>query len=394
MPQLRSGFGTHLAQTSPYPLALDVVKAEGCWIHTRDGKRYLDLVAGLAVNNTGHRHPKVIQAIKDQADRYLHVIPYGEFIQEPQVRYAERLASVLPPELNCTYFVNSGTEANEAAIKLAKRITGRTRLVACHRSYHGSTHGSLSITGNEEKKYRNRPLLPDVQFITYNDRAEVERIDAHCAAVILETVQGDSGVRPPTAAWLHALRKRCDETGAMLVFDEVQTGLGRTGKLFAFEHFGVAPDILVLGKALGGGMPMGAFVSSRERMALFTHHPVLGHITTFGGHPIPCAAGLAALDVLLEERLPENAQRMGALFKELLVQPAIREVRGLGLMLAVDLGDADKVQRVVHGCLEQGVLGFWFLSCPEAFRIAPPLTISEAEVRQACAAITRELERL
>ncbi len=387
-------FHDRLAQTSPFPLALDVVKAEGCWIHTRDGKRYLDLVAGLAVNNTGHRHPKVIQAIKEQADRYLHVIPYGEFIQEPQVRYAERLASVLPPQLNCTYFVNSGTEANEAAIKLAKRVTGRTRLMACHRSYHGSTHGSLSITGNEEKKYRNRPLLPDVQFIIYNDLAEVERIDAHCAAVILETVQGDSGVRPPTAAWLRALRKRCDETGTMLVFDEVQTGFGRTGKLFAFEHFGVVPDILVLGKALGGGMPMGAFVSSREHMALFTHHPVLGHITTFGGHPIPCAAGLAALEVLLEEDLPENARRMGALFKELLVHPAIREVRGLGLMLAVDLGNAGKVQRVVKGCLEQGVLGFWFLSCPEAFRIAPPLTISEAEVRTACTAITRELERL
>ncbi|MCO6483707.1 MAG: aspartate aminotransferase family protein [Flavobacteriales bacterium] len=387
-------FHDRLAQTSPFPLALDVVMAEGCWIHTRDGKRYLDLVAGLAVNNTGHRHPKVIQAIKEQADRYLHVIPYGEFIQEPQVRYAERLASVLPPQLNCTYFVNSGTEANEAAIKLAKRVTGRTRLMACHRSYHGSTHGSLSITGNEEKKYRNRPLLPDVQFIIYNDLAEVERIDAHCAAVILETVQGDSGVRPPTAAWLRALRKRCDETGTMLVFDEVQTGFGRTGKLFAFEHFGVVPDILVLGKALGGGMPMGAFVSSREHMALFTHHPVLGHITTFGGHPIPCAAGLAALEVLLEEDLPENARRMGALFKELLVHPAIREVRGLGLMLAVDLGNAGKVQRVVKGCLEQGVLGFWFLSCPEAFRIAPPLTISEAEVRTACTAITRELERL
>lgn len=394
MKDLLGAFRAHLAQTGPTPIALDIVHAEGCHLTARDGRRYLDLVAGLAVNNTGHRHPRVVQAIKDQCDRYLHVIPYGEFVQAPQVLYAERLASLLPPHLNCTYFVNSGTEANEAAIKLAKRITGRTRLMACHRSYHGSTHGSLSITGNEEKKYRNRPLLPDVQFITYNDLAEVERIDAHCAAVILETVQGDSGVRPPTAAWLQALRKRCDETGTMLVFDEVQTGFGRTGKLFAFEHFGVVPDILVLGKALGGGMPIGAFVSSRERMALFTHHPVLGHITTFGGHPVPCAAGLAALEVLLEEDLPENARRMGALFKELLVHPAIREVRGLGLMLAVDLGDAHKVQRVVKGCLEQGVLGFWFLSCPEAFRIAPPLTIGEAEVRTACAAITRELERL
>jgi acetylornithine/N-succinyldiaminopimelate aminotransferase len=389
-----NAFHRHLAQTSPGPLALDVVKAEGCWIHTRDGKRYLDLVAGLAVNNTGHRHPRVIAAIKAQLDQFLHVIPYGEFIQEPQVRYAERLAGLLPSGLDCTYFVNSGTEANEAAMKLAKRITGRTRFVACHRSYHGSTHGSLSITGNEEKKYRNRPLLPDVQFITFNDFDELERIDGACAAMIVETIQGDAGVRLPDPAWLQALRKRCDHTGTLLVFDEVQTGFGRTGKLFAFEHFGVVPDILVLGKALGGGMPMGAFVSSRERMQLLTHDPVLGHITTFGGHPVPCAAGLAALEVLLEEHLPENAQRMGELFKELLVHPAIMEVRGTGLMLAVDLGDADQVQRVVKGCLEQGVLGFWFLSCPTAFRIAPPLVINEEQVRTACAAIKRELDRL
>lgn len=393
MDALHTTFARVLAQTSPHPLALDIVGAKGCHLHTRDGGRYLDLVAGLAVNNTGHGHPKVIQAIKEQADRYLHVIPYGEFIQEPQVRYAERLASVLPPQLNCTYFVNSGTEANEAAIKLAKRVTGRTRLMACHRSYHGSTHGSLSITGNEEKRYRNRPLLPDVRFITYDALADVERIDTHCAAVVVETIQGDSGVRTPSPAWLQALRKRCDETGALLVFDEVQTGFGRTGKLFAFEHFGVVPDILVLGKALGGGMPMGAFVSSHERMALFTHDPVLGHITTFGGHPIPCAAGLAALNVLLDEHLPENAQRMGALFKERLIHPAIREVRGMGLMLAVDLGDADKVQRVVHHCLEHGVLGFWFLSCPTAFRIAPPLTIDRPEVEMACHTILDALER-
>lgn len=394
MSHLKTAFEQHLAQTSPFPIALDIIGAEGCHLHTRDGKRYLDLVAGLAVNNTGHRHPKVVAAINEQAGRYLHVIPYGEFIQEPQVRYAERLASVLPPALNCTYFVNSGTEANEAAIKLAKRITGRTRLVACHKSYHGSTHGSLSITGNEEKKYRNRPLLPDVHFMHFNVAEDLALIDERTAAVIVEPIQGDAGIRVPDAAWMLALRQRCDETGTMLVFDEVQTGFGRTGKLFAFEHFGVVPDILVLGKALGGGMPIGAFVSSREHMALFTHHPVLGHITTFGGHPIPCAAGLAALEVLLEEGLPENARRMGALFKKLLVHPTIREVRGMGLMLAVDLGDADKVQRVVKGCLEQGVLGFWFLSCPTAFRIAPPLVINEEQVREACVAIKKELDRL
>lgn len=394
MSSLEPAFQQHLAQTSPFPIALDITKAEGCHLYTRDGKCYLDLVAGLAVNNTGHRHPKVIAAIKQQMDRYLHVIPYGEFIQEPQVRYAEKLTSLLPASLNSVYFVNSGTEANEAALKLAKRITGRTRLVACHKSYHGSTHGSLSITGNEEKKYRNRPLLPDVHFITFNAQEELRHIDEHCAAVVVETIQGDAGVRIPDTAWMQALRKRCTESGAMLIFDEVQTGFGRTGKRFAFEHFGVVPDILVLGKALGGGMPMGAFISSTERMRLFTHGPVLGHITTFGGHPVNCAAGLAALEVLLEEDLAENARRMGDLFRKLLVHPVIKEVRGTGLMLAVDLGDAEKVQRVVKGCLARGVLGFWFLSCPTAFRIAPPLCIGEEQVREACAAIRQELDRL
>lgn len=393
MPSLEIAFHQHLAQTSPFPIALDIVGAEGCHLHTRDGKRYLDLVAGLAVNNTGHRHPKVIAAIKDQLDRYLHVIPYGEFILEPQVRYAERLTGLLPAGLDSVYFVNSGTEANEAALKLAKRVTGHTRLVACQKSYHGSTHGSLSITGNEEKKYRNRPLLPDVHFMRFNTLEDLELIDNGTAAVVVETIQGDAGVRIPDAMWMQTLRKRCTETGTQLIFDEVQTGFGRTGELFAFAHFGVVPDILVLGKALGGGMPMGAFVSSTEHMRLLTHDPVLGHITTFGGHPVPCMAGHAALEVLLEEDLVDNARRMGELFKQLLVHPAIREVRGTGLMLAVDLGDAEKVQRVVQGCLKRCVLGFWFLSCPTAFRIAPPLCISEALVREACSAILQELDR-
>lgn len=394
MDALHSTFLRHLAQTSPHPLALDIVHAEGCWLTDRHGMRYLDLVAGLAVNNVGHRHPRVVQAIKDQCDRYLHVIPYGEFIQEPQVRFAERLTALLPEGLDSVYFVNSGTEAIEAALKLAKRITGRTELVACHKSYHGSTHGSLSITGNETKKYRVRPLLPDVGFITFNEPGDLVRITDGTAAVVVEPVQGDAGVRVPDPAWLRALRDRCSAVGAMLVFDEVQTGFGRTGRRFAFEHSGVVPDILVLGKALGGGLPMGAFVAGCAHMHLLTHDPVLGHITTFGGHPLPCVAGLAAMEVLEEEALAGNARRMGHLFKELLVHPGIQEVRGEGLMLAVDLGDADKVQQVVHGCLEQGVLGFWFLSCPTAFRIAPPLTIKEEEVRQACAIILDEVEKL
>lgn len=391
MAQLHDAFHRHLAQTSPHPLALDVVKAEGCWIHTRDGKRYLDLVAGLAVNNVGHRHPAVLEALRDQSERYLHVIPYGEFIQEPQVRFAEALTNVLPPGLDSVYFVNSGTEAIEAALKLAKRVTGRTRLMGCRKSYHGSTHGSLSLTDNETKKYRNRPLLPDTAYLRFGNFEDLDLIDAQCAAVVVEPIQGDAGVRIPPDGWLLAVRQRCTTVGALLIFDEVQTGFGRTGKRFAFEHSGVVPDILVLGKALGGGLPMGAFVSSKERMALFTHDPMLGHITTFGGHPLPCATGLAALSVLEDEGLAEHARTMGVLFKELLVHPSIVEVRGTGLMLAVELGDAQRVQQVVHDALVEGVMGFWFLSCPSAFRIAPPLVITEEEVRHACRVIVRAM---
>ena len=391
---LNGSFLDQLAQTSPHPLALDIVRAEGCYLYDRAGKRYLDLVAGLAVNNVGHRHPQVVQAIKDQCDRYLHVIPYGEFIQESQVRFAQKLTSLLPASLNSVYFVNSGTEAIEASLKLAKRATGRTQVIGCKKSYHGSTHGALSLTDNTKKRYRNLPLLPDTAHITFGSAGQVDEamadlsmITERTACVVVETIQGDAGVRVPDHRWMTALRERCDVTGALLVFDEIQTGFGRTGKLFAFEHVGMVPDILVLGKALGGGLPMGAFISARERMRLLTHDPVLGHITTFGGHPLPCVAGLAALNALLEERMTANAVRMGALFKELLVHPAILEVRGEGLMLAVDLGDAERVQRVVLGCLEKGVLGFWFLSCPTAFRIAPPLVISEAQVREACGVI-------
>lgn len=394
MDALRTAFDQHLAQTSPHPLALDIVHAEGCWLTARDGRRYLDLVAGLAVNNTGHRHPAVVQAIKEQCDRYLHVIPYGEFIQEPQVRFAERLTGLLPAGLDAVYFVNSGTEGIEGALKLAKRVTGRTRLIGCRKSYHGSTHGSLSLTDNEAKKYRNRPLLPDTRHIRFNDPADLALIDTDTAAVVVEPIQGDAGVRVPAPEWLKALRSRCTEIGALLVFDEVQTGFGRTGKLFAFEHTGVVPDILVLGKALGGGLPMGAFIASRARMALLTHDPVLGHITTFGGHPLPCTAGLAALEVLLKDGLVTNAREMGARFRQQLVHPAIREVRGEGLMLAVDLGDPERVQQVVNGCLHEGVLGFWFLSCPQAFRIAPPLSITVDEVDQACSTILHQLDHL
>lgn len=388
-----SAFGRHLALTSPSPLAIEVVHASGAVLTDRQGREYLDLIAGLAVNNVGHRHPDVVAAIRQQTDAFLHVIPYGEFVQAPQIAFAERLCGLLPEPLDQVYFVNSGTEAIEAAMKLAKRVTGRTRIMACHKSYHGSTHGALSITGNEHKKYRNRPLLPDVHFITFNDPSDLDRITPEVAAVFVETVQGDAGVRIPDAEWMRLLRQRCTATGALLVLDEVQTGFGRTGRLFAFEHFGIVPDILVLGKALGGGLPMGAFVSARHHMELLMHDPVLGHITTFGGHPLPCVSGLAALNALIAEDMPGNAVRLGDLFKELLVHPAIQEVRGIGAMLAVDLGHAERVRDVVLGCLEQGVLGFWFLSCPTAFRIAPPLCMTEEQVRRACTVILSEIDR-
>ncbi len=383
----------NLAGTSPYPLTLDIVHAEGCHLVDRQGRPYLDLVAGLAVNNTGHRHPRVVAAIKEQCDRFLHLIPFGEFIQEPQIRFAKRLADALPEGLDRVYFVNSGTEAIEGALKLAKRITGRTELIGCRNSYHGSTHGSLSLTDNEIKKFRNRPLLPNTRHLGFNNHEDLQNIGPDTAAVVVEPIQGDAGVRVPDVPWLQALRERCAEMGALLVFDEVQTGFGRTGHRFAFERSGVVPDILVLGKALGGGMPMGAFVAAHDHMAQLTYEPPLGHITTFGGHPLSCVAGLAAFDVMEEERLWENAQRMGALFKELLKHPAIEELRGEGLMLAMELGHAELVQRVVLGCLEKGVLGFWFLSCPTAFRIVPPLIISEEEVRHACSVILGQLER-
>lgn len=394
MSDLLRSFQESLAQTSPNPMGLEIVHAEGCWLTDRSGMRYLDLVAGLAVNNVGHRHPKVVAAIKEQCDRYLHVIPYGEFVQEPQVRFAERLTSLLPPGLDSVYFVNSGTEAIEGALKLAKRVTGRTGIAGFRGSYHGSTHGSLSLTDNETKKYRNRPLLPDAMHLAFNDETELNRIDQRTACVVVEPIQGDAGVRVPDPAWLGALRDQCDRMGCLLVFDEVQTGFGRTGKRFAWEHSCVVPDILVLGKALGGGLPMGAFVSSAARMRLLTHDPMLGHITTFGGHPLPCMAGLTALDVLESESLAARAAHLGTLFRERLVHPRIREVRGMGLMLAVELSDPESVQHVVNHCLSHGVLGFWFLSCPSAFRIAPPLVISEAEVELACDVILRALNSL
>ncbi|MDP4662981.1 MAG: aspartate aminotransferase family protein [Salibacteraceae bacterium] len=378
-------FSTHLAQTSPYPIGIEVERAEGCYLWDKNGKRYLDLISGIAVNNIGHRHPHVVQAIKIQVDKYLHVIPYGEFSQDPQNKLADKLASLLPDQLNCSYFVNSGTEAIEAALKLAKRVTGRHQIVAMKKSYHGGTHGSLSVTGNEYKKQQFRPFVPGVSFMTYNDLSEIEMITDRTAAVLVEPIQGDAGVRVPDQAFLAALREKCNETGAQLIFDEIQTGIGRTGTLFAFMQFNVIPDILCTAKAFGGGMPIGAFISSKEKMDMLTHDPVLGHITTFGGHPVCCAAALASLEVLTEQEnwineVAEKAKR----FRELLQHTSIVEMRQFGFMMAVELKSEEQVINVINSLLERGIFGFYFLSCRNAFRLAPPLCITMDEIEWAC----------
>ena len=371
-------------QTNQSPYLIDVDKAEGIYIWDKAGKRYMDMIAGVAVNNIGHRHPEVIGAIKKQLDKHLHVMVYGEFIQDAQLDLAENLASILPDSLSCSYIVNSGTEANEAAIKLAKSFTGRQEIISCQNSYHGSTHGSLSVTGNTEKQSSFKPLLPQVKFIEFNNIESLNIITAHAACVIIETIQGDAGLIAPTQEFIFALRKKCTATGTLLIFDEVQVGMGRTGKFFAFEHYNIIPDILTLGKALGGGMPIGAFTSSQEIMHSLTHNPMLGHITTFGGHPINCVAANACINVLKEENWIADAVKKGKLLEDILTQSdQVKEIRRTGLFLAVDLGSQEKVAQVVTKCLEKGVIGFWFLSTPTAFRLSPPLSITEAEIKEA-----------
>ena len=386
-------FLSRLGQTSPFPFMLDIDRAEGIFIYDKSGKSYMDMIAGVAVNNIGHNHPKVVEALKTQIDRHLHVMVYGEFIQDAQSNFATTLTSLLPEQLNCVYTVNSGTEANEAALKLAKRVTGRSELVSFRGSYHGSTHGSLSVSGNEVKKIAFRPLLPDVRFLQFNSIVDLDQITNLTAGVIIETVQGDAGVRIPNEEFLSALRAKCDEVGALLIFDEIQCGMGRTGKLFAFEHFNVIPDILTLGKALGGGMPIGALVSSTENLKEFTYNPMLGHITTFGGHPVICAAGNAALEVMRDELDFSEVNRLGALLEELIgANEEIIAIRRIGMMFAFDMVSAERVEKVVMKCMEKGLLSFWFLSHPYSFRLSPPLTISEQEIRQAASIINQVIE--
>lgn len=395
---LRKQFLAHVAQTSPEPMLVEVERAEGSFFYTPEGKRYYDLVAGVSVSNVGHANPAVVRAVQEQAARYMHVMVYGELVETPQVAYATKIASLLPAPLESVYFVNSGAEAVEGALKLAKRYTGRTELISMRRAYHGSTHGAMTMMGTpegEEWKAAFRPLLPDVQDIEFNDFGQLGRITRRTACVLVEPVQGEAGVRPPVAGYLEALRRRCDEVGALLVFDEIQTGLGRTGELFAMQKYGVTPDIVCLAKAFGGGMPLGAFISSHEIMDTLQSNPVLGHITTFGGHPVCCAAGLAALDFLLEHHLVEQVEAKGTLYEQLLgSHPAVREIRRSGLLLAVELGSSERLFHIMSLFKEVGILSDWFLFCDTAFRISPPLTISEEEVRDSAALIRGCLDRL
>lgn len=390
----RTAFFRHVAQTSPAPLAIEVVEAKGCELWDVKGKKYLDLIAGISVCNVGHRHPAVVKAAKKQLDQYLHVLVYGEMIESPQVQYAQLLARNLPKGLDMVYFTNSGAEAVEGALKLAKRITGRTRIIGFKNSYHGSTHGALSVMGDEYWRNAFRPLLPDVLHLDYNSKAALEAINEHTACVIAETVQAEQGVNPPDRKWMKAFRKKCTETGTLLILDEIQAGFGRTGSLWAFEQYGIKPDILLLGKALGGGMPLGAFIASRKRMLELTADPVLGHITTFGGHPVCCAAGKAALEVLLKEKLLKGVAKKEKLFRKLLKHPKIRAVRSAGLLIAVEFDSFEATKAVIDSCIEKGLLTDWFLFASHCLRIAPPLTITEKQITKACKLILAAADTL
>ena len=392
---LRKQFLQHVGQTSPEPLLIEVARAEGVFFYTPEGKPYYDLISGVSVSNVGHANPAVVDAVCSQARDYMHVMVYGELVETPQVEYARLLAEHLPGQIDSVYFLNSGAEAVEGALKLAKRATGRSEMISMRNAYHGSTHGAMSMMGGEEHKNAFRPLLPDVRQIRYNNFDDIQHITTRTACLLVEPVQGEAGVVPPVPGYLEALRRRCDEVGAMLIFDEIQTGMGRSGDMFACTKYGVTPDIICLAKALGGGMPLGAFAARREVMQCLTHNPVLGHISTFGGHPVCCAAGLAAARYIIDNDLLSQVEAKGALYETLLADhPAVREIRRSGLLMAVELGSSERMFAMMAMFKEVGILSDWFLYCDTAFRISPPLTITEEEIRDSAALIITCLDRL
>lgn len=388
----RQLFLSHLAQTTDFPLMIEVEKAEGVYLYGPNGEKYLDLISGIGVSNVGHRHPRVIQAIQGQLDKYLHLMVYGEYVQTPQVALAKALTDTLPESLDNVYLVNSGSEAVEGALKLAKRFTNRREIISCVDAYHGSSHGSLSVGGNEIFKRAYRPLLPGIRHIVYGSYSDLDQITSETAAVILETIQGEAGVRVACKEYFQALRQRCDETGTLLILDEIQAGFGRTGKFWAFAHFGIVPDILVCAKGMGGGMPIGAFIANKEVMGVFKNNPLLGHITTFGGHPVSSAASLATLKILLEEDLISQVEAKANLFKSLLIHPKIKEIRNKGLMMAVEFDSFEVLKPIIDRAIELGVITDWFLFCDDSMRIAPPLVITEDQIREASHLILQAIE--
>ena len=387
----RQLFLQHLAQTSSAPVAIEMVKATGIYMEDVHGKLYTDLISGFSVCNIGHGHPAVVKAVQEQAAAYMHLIVYGEFIESPQTAYAKLLVDHLPASLNCVYFTNSGTEATEGALKLAKRVTGRHKIISFNKAYHGSTQGALSLMGDEYWRNAFRPLLPGIYHFDYNDMAVLDAIDAQTACVVMETVQAESGITAPDSNWIKALRKKCDEQGVLLVLDEIQAGFGRTGSLWAFERLGIVPDILLLGKALGGGMPLGAFIADKERMHQLSHDPVLGHITTFGGHPVSCAAGKAAMEVLLEGDYIAGIANKEALLLDKLQHPAIVSRNHCGLWVSLQFASADINQRIIHQCIRNGIITDWFIFAADRLRIAPPLIITEQELLDTCDTIIRSI---
>ncbi|GGD28789.1 aspartate aminotransferase family protein [Flavobacterium orientale] len=391
---MKQDFLKYQAQTSPYPLAMEVSHAKGSYIFDTNGKKYLDFVAGVSACSLGHQHPRVNQAIKDQLDKYSHVMVYGEYAQDPAVAFCRLLAELMPEPLNKTYLVNSGTEATEGALKLARRVTGRSQFISCHNAYHGNTMGSMSVMGFEERKQVFRPLLPDVDFITFNNEEDIAKITTRTAGVILESIQGGAGFIQPENGFLTKVKKRCEEVGALLLVDEIQPGFGRTGKLFGFENYNVVPDVVIMGKGMGGGMPVGAFTAKSDYMDLLSDNPKLGHITTFGGHPVIAAACLATLREITETDLILQTLVKEKLFRELLVHPLIKEVRGKGLMLAAMVETPEITNEVIFKCQDKGLILFWLLFEGKAIRITPPLTISEEEIKEGCALIIEALDEI
>lgn len=390
----RQLFLSHLAQTTDFPLMIEIEKAEGIYMFGPDGKKYIDLISGIGVSNVGHRHPKVLTAIQEQLDKYLHLMVYGEYVQSPQALLAKALCDTLPGHLDNVYLVNSGSEAIEGALKLAKRYTNRREIISCVDAYHGSSQGALSVGGNEIFKRAYRPLLPGIKNIVYGSFFQLDEITTDTAAVVIETIQGEAGIKVACSNYFQALRKRCDETGTLLILDEIQAGFGRTGKFWAFEHFGIEPDILVCAKGMGGGMPIGAFIANKEVMGGFKNNPLLGHITTFGGHPVSAAASLATIQIIQEGGLLESVESKAEIFKKLLVHPKIKGIRNKGLMMAVEFESFDVLKPIIDKAIEMGVITDWFLFCDDAMRIAPPLIITESQIREACAIILKAIDEV